>query len=221
MPAVARRRAPISSVMKELQSSRADTASIVSKLIESPGSIPEILRGLSSDVARVRLGSAKVLRLLSEQSPSLLYRYFNAFVQMLDSDNAFLRWDATRIIGNLAAVDHQDKLEGILDRLMEHITDREMIGAATSIQSAARIALAKPHLADTLAKHILKVEFGIYKTPECRNIAIGHAIGALDQYFREIHELRQDVIEFVLRQRVNPRPATRKKAEAFFEKGML
>lgn len=76
---------------------------------------------------------------------------------------------------------------------------------------------ATPHLADTIARHILKTEQGTYATPECRNVALGHAITALESLLPMIaskHAIRL----FVSRQLDNTRPATRKKAERFLRR---
>ena len=66
-------------------------------------------------------------------------------------------------------------------------------------------------------KEILKVEQASYRTPECRNVAIGHAIQSFDRLFGQVKQKRP-VLAFVTRQLDNPRPATRKKAEKFLKR---
>ncbi len=85
------------------------------------------------------------------------------------------------------------------------------------IAGAAAIAQAKPHLADLIAREILKVKRAHYATPECRHVAAGHAIHALDRFFESIRD-KEPVLAFVETQLRNPRPATRKKAQQFWEK---
>jgi hypothetical protein len=46
------------------------------------------------------------------------------------------------------------------------------------VAGGLRIAAAKPHLASQIARRILNVEAAGYARPECRNIAIGHALQA-------------------------------------------
>ena len=77
--------------------------------------------------------------------------------------------------------------------------------------------MAQPYLADKIARRILEVERATYATPECRNVAIGHAIASLDRLFPIIADKRA-VQRFVSRQRNNTRPPTRKKAERFLRK---
>jgi len=218
MPAVAPRRSRQAAILKQLSRPGVSLEKIAHSISKHPRMVPILIAGLDSDDARVKFAAAKTLRLASERAPHLLYPHFDSLARMLDSDNAILRWDGAHILASLAPADHQERLELILDRYMDPITDREMIGAANCIQDAARIARAKPHLADPIAQHILKVEHGIYKTPECRNVVIGHAITAFDEFFREINVPRRDVIEFIQRQVKNSRAATARKAEAFLKK---
>jgi hypothetical protein len=81
----------------------------------------------------------------------------------------------------------------------------------------AKIALAKPRLADKIAKELLKVARARYRTPDCRNVALGRVIEAFDQFFDQV-EHKEPVIRLVKRQRRNPRDATRKKARRFVKR---
>lgn len=182
--------------------------------------ISEWLSGLGAEAARVKYGSSKALRLAARESPERLYPYFDRFVRLMSGDNAFQRWDAIRTIGHLAVADRERRIEKILRRFLRPIAGKEMIGAASVIGAGAEIVLAKPHLADPVARAILKVERASYQRPECRNVAIGHAITSLDRFFPLI-ERQQKVIAFVERQLRNPRPATRRKAEKFRRKWLV
>jgi hypothetical protein len=173
--------------------------------------------GLASPEARTKYGSAKQLLRLSEQDPDLLYPRFDFFARLLEGETRILRWDSSRILGHLARVDSAGRIDALLDRYLAPITGHEMIAAANAIQGAADIALAKPHLADRIAKAIVKVSRAHYATPECRNVATGHAIQALDRFFEHIQK-KEPVLGFVESQLKNPRPATRKKAEKFWAK---
>jgi hypothetical protein len=179
--------------------------------------IDEWIRGLDAKPARVKYGSSKALRLASEQTPELVYPHFARFVCLLVGGNTILRWNAAWTLGHLAAADRDGRIEKILRRFCAPIEGPELIGAANAIGAAARIALAKPRLAGRLAREILKVEQASYATPECRNVAIGHAIRSLDCFLGLVRRKRP-VIEFVERQLKNPRPATRRKAERFLKK---
>jgi hypothetical protein len=79
------------------------------------------------------------------------------------------------------------------------------------IKGAVVIAAAKPYLAERIAKQLLRVEKARYATPECRNVAIGHALEALRKLMTLLPDAR-GVRRFAARQVDNPRRATANKA---------
>jgi hypothetical protein len=179
--------------------------------------VPDLVRGLGADKARVRFGCLKDLVRMSRTTPLPLYPYFDTFAALLDSENSIIRWNATRILANLAAVDRERKLDRILDKFLAPIRGHQMISAAVTIQSAATIAEAKPELADRIACGILKVRHARYQTDECRNVALGHAIRAFDQFWGSIRR-KAPVKRLIAAQLQNSRSATRTKAEKFLRK---
>jgi len=204
-------------ITDQLSSAGANYPAVVARALRSPELIDDLCRGISSATTRVRYASAKALWLVSGEAPDLLYPRFDFFVNLFDGDNRILRWNATRILGNLAAADRENKLEPLLDRYLAPIRGPELIGAANIIGAAAAIALAKPHLADRIAAAILQVNRATYATPECRNVAAGHAIQALARFFPQLQNTKP-VLAFVRVQLKNSRPATRKKAAKFLQK---
>lgn len=174
--------------------------------------VRELLSGLASDYAAVRFASARALCHLSEEEPSKIYRHFDRIAGLLHHPNQILRWNGMRILANLAPVDRAGRLDGILADYLAPIEGPNMIGAAEAVAGAAFIAIAKPYLAETMVPAILRVESGEYARPECRNVAIGHALRAcktLAPALSDTSALRA----FAERQLDNPRPATRRKAE--------
>lgn len=107
---------------------------------------------------------AKVLQIVSERGPEVLYPKIGFFIDLLDTDNRIIRWNAILITGNLAAVDSKRKIDRILHRYLDPIPGPELITAANTIRGAVAIALAialaKPELADRIVDEILKVEKG-------------------------------------------------------------
>jgi len=188
------------------------------KLAEQAAGKPELiqvlLNGLDDERAATRYGCAKVLRLMSERRPEALYPYFDSYIALLEHNNRIMNWEGLHVIGNLAANDHENRVDRILDRYLALITGPVMISAANAVQGAGKIARAKPYLADRIATAILGVEQAEYRTAECRNVATGHAIESLDRFFEHIRNQRP-VVEFIKRQLKNTRTSTRKKAAQF------
>jgi len=206
-----------SGLIQEISQKETDKDEIADRVISNPELIPEIIEGLSDKKARTKYGCAKVLRLLSEKKPEVLYPRFDFFVGLLDSDNTFLKWDAIHVLGNLAAADSEGKFEKILDRYLAPIPGPVLITAANVIGGAAKIALAKPALTEKITGELLKVEKARYQTDECRNVALGQTIDSFDRFFAQIED-REPVIALAQRQLKNTRNSTRKRAEKFLKK---
>ncbi len=194
-----------------------DKEKIADKVIKYPDLLSEIMEGQRAQKADIKYGCAKVIRIVSEREPALLYPQIDTFIELLDGDNNILKWQGIRVIGNLATVDTRAKIDKILDEYLAPIAGPVLITAANVIGAAAQVALAKPKLSKKIVRRLLKVEEAEYQTPECRNVALGHAIVAFDQFFDQV-ERKQPIIGLVERQLDNPRPATRKKAEKFLKK---
>jgi hypothetical protein len=208
---------PPAALLEQIGRTKIDKERLAQRVFHNPRLLPELLRGLGAGQAAVRFGCAGALRVLSERQPVLLYPHWERLVALIESPNAILQWTAFRAIANLAGADSDDRIEGLLDRYLAPIRGQVMITAATVIAGGARIARAKPHLADRIAQEILQVQRARYKTAECRNVAIGHAIEAFDVFFDLIGDA-QPVLRFVRRQLRNTRNAVRKKADSFLKK---
>ncbi len=208
---------PGASLLQRIGRKDSDKAKIADELSSRPDDIPIVLEGLNTSSARIKFGCSKVLRLASQKKPEVLYPRMDYFVGLLDHENTFLRLDAARIVANLAAVDSGNKFERIFDKYFAPIAGPAMIPAANLMAAGAQIAQLKPGFTARIVAEILKVQRASYATEECRNIALGHAIQSLDKIFNQIED-KAPVVDLVRKQLGNPRPGTRKKAEAFMKK---
>jgi len=194
-----------------------DLEGITRKVLAEPALVTEVMEGLHADTARVKYGCAKVLRLICERAPEVVYPHFDVFVRLLDDENKILQWEAAFVLSHLARVDTKNKFEAILARYLAPIPGPVMITAANVIGGAARIAVARPRWADRIAREVLKVSRARYQTAECRNVAVGHAIEAFGQFYHLLQK-KTPVVRFVKGQLKNSRHATREKAERFLQK---
>jgi hypothetical protein len=206
-----------SAIMEQIGQKGSDKERIAERVIGEPGLLKTVIEGLSARPAAIKYGCSKVLRIISQKQPEVLYPSFNFFVKRLDIDNTFLKCDAILILANLASVDSDGKFEAIFDRYFAPIKGPTLIVAANIIGSAAKIASSKPELSDRIATELLKVENAKYQTVECRNIALGQAIDAFDELFAQIGD-KERVKRLVKKQLDNTRKSTAKKAAQFLKK---
>ncbi len=179
-----------------------------------------LVQAIGATEARTRNTASKRLQTLSEERPEQVYPHFNFLADLTRGDNNILKWNALLTLANLAAVDSAKKLDRMLDEYLAPVRGPVMITAGNAMKGAAVIAAAKPYLADRIAGAIFQVERAKYATPECRNVAVGHAIQALGKIFPSIEDKRA-VVSFVTRQKKNPRAATRAKAIKFLKKQLV
>ncbi len=209
-------------VISECGRKGADLDTIAQQVVERPERIADLVDALQSEKGTARYTYEKVLRRVSERRPELAYPWFDVFAAMLNHDNSFLKWGAIMTIANLASVDSEGKFDAIFEKYYAPIRGPVMVTAANIIGSSPKIARAKPHLAGRIAREVLKVRKARYErhgdlSPECRNVAIGHAVEAFDEFFDQISD-KASVLEFVKSQLKNTRKPVVKKAERFLRR---
>jgi len=190
---------------------------IARRVVRHPDLLPEVFAGLDAESAAAKYGCLKSLRLISETRPDLLYPEIGKLFGLLDSENTIMKWGAIIMLGNLASVDAERKIDAVLDKYLQPISGPVMITAANVIHGAGKIAQAKPQFADQIAQALLRVEKANYQTAECRNVALGHAVESLGLFYPQLRQ-SQPVVEFVRRQLDNPRNAVKKKAAKFLKR---
>jgi hypothetical protein len=188
----------------------------IAEEIENSGFLPEILNGISSENPRVRFKSAKILRIVSEQNPEMLYSKMDSFIRLLDSENNILKWNAMDIIANLTLVDSENKFDEIFEKYYGLLSDESMVTAGHVVDNSGKIAKAKPYLQNKITTELLKVE-SIPRGQECKNILLGKVILSFGQYIDQVKN-KEKIISLAKRQLNNTRNATKKKAEKFLIK---
>lgn len=201
----------------EVVNKSADLESVAKAVIRQPRLLQPIFAGLDAERPREKYGCLKLLRLISEIQPRVLYPEIDRFFRLMNNTNNILKWGAIIIIGNLAVADSEGKIDPLIKRYLKPLSGCVLITAANAIRGAGKVAKAKPHLASEIALAFLRVETANYGTDECRNVALGHAIESLDQFFEEIKQ-KQPVLDFVRRQLGNGRNSVRVKAARFLKR---
>jgi hypothetical protein len=206
--------------MKELEKEETKVEDEAENVMKDPNLLPEIFDGISSENPSVKFKSAKILRIISERNPQILYSRMDFFVNLLDSENNILKWIAIDVIGNLTPVDSENKFDKMFKKYYSFLSDESMITISHVLDDSGKIAKAKPHLTKKITNELLKIERAApstHITQECKNILLGKAILAFGMYYDKI-ENKDEVISFVKRQLHNTRNATKTKAEKFLEK---
>jgi len=201
----------------ELASGKTDAEKVAAAILADGQLLASVFRGTTSKLPRVKFGCSKALMLLSAKQPELLYPEIDNVVGLLDSDNQILKWNAIAILGNLAAADHERRVPGVTRMLLSYLSCGELITVNNAIAALGKIGRAHPGEQAEIASRLIAVEKCSFNTAECRNIAVGKALLALDM-FLEHGGASMEAIEFARRQTGNRRAATAKKAKALLRK---
>jgi hypothetical protein len=196
---------------------------LVDEVVKGADSLPEILKGISSENPKVKFKSAEILRQISDKAPKILYSNFDFFVDLLESKNRIIKWEAIDVIGNLTSVDSKNKFDKIFNEYYGFLAADSMITIAHVIDNSAKIAKAKPYLTERITDELLKIENLPTKPPitqECKNILTGKAILVFDEFFNQIKN-KAPIISFVKKQVNNTRNATKVKADKFLKKNKI
>ena len=175
------------------------------------------LCNLSARDPKVKYGAARQILALSADDPVRLYPHLDLFIDLLDSQNQILRWTAIDIIGNLAQVDADNRIDALIPRLTRMLSLGSLITTNHAISALAEIALAKPQHQSRITRALLNVEDYKFESGECLNIACGKVLLGIIKYLPQLRD-RRAVVAFAQRQTTSTRNATRKKAEQFLKK---
>ncbi len=191
--------------------SKASTKRTVVKAL-SCAQVRAAVERMSAPSGTARFAAGKALAVTAEKAPDRVYPYFGQIAALLESGSKVVCWNALQIVGSLAPADVDHRLDGILDGYLAFIRGNNLVSAANAIQGAGKIAQARPELLDQIIPAILGVRRATYKTPECRNVAIGQTLEVL----RELGvcaRRRADVAAFIRGQTTNSRAAVARLAK--------
>ena len=201
----------------ELAAKKIDADKMAALIAADQSLIDRVFQELSNKSPRVKFGCSKALLLLSERRPELLYPKIDEIFKLLGRDNQIIKWSAIAILGNLAAVDRDHRIKGVLRTICGFLCAGELITANHAITALGKIARAFPEERAGVTARLLGIEQAVFNTDECRNIAIGKSILAMEMYVDPAH-IRKDVLQFARSQTSNTRRATATKAKAFLRK---
>ena len=108
--------------------------------------VEELLEFLTSRNNSQAYQALKALEEMSAES-NCLYPHMDKFIAMASSGNSYVRTRGLALIAHNAKWDVDGKIDGIIDRYLERITDEKPICARQCIKLLPLLAEAKPTLA--------------------------------------------------------------------------
>lgn len=100
----------IEELFVNLESKELSMKKVIAQLLSTRPIISFLIEGLFANDLRVRYESVGLLRLISLNSPQLLYPHFNSLRDALGTPDLLLRGDLYKILKQMARVDSQRKI---------------------------------------------------------------------------------------------------------------
>lgn len=106
----------------------------------------------------------KALLLLQKESEetNCVYSYMDRLSDMLDSDNSYIRTRGLTLLAHNAKWDKDYKIDEIIDKYLQHITDIKPITARQCIKLLPIIAKYKPELRSDILSALHKANISVY-----------------------------------------------------------
>jgi hypothetical protein len=199
-----------------LNNKNINIVNIAKKALKDEKILSGLLEGILSKNEIIRSNCFKVLMLLSEKHPLLLYSKWDYFVELLYNDNAFLKFMAVQLIANLTNIDKENKFNKIFNKYYDLLNDSVIVAGHITANSG-KIARAKPELQIKITNKLLNIDKTSQKH---KDLIKSGAIESFSEYFNESKE-RKKIIEFVKKQLNCESPKTRKAANKFLKERNL
>lgn len=127
--------------------------------------MPDIKSLVDALISNDNKHAYKCLKRLEDESnhSSVVYDFFDNFVEMLDSDNSYIRTRGIILIAVNAKWDIDFKIDEIIDRYLKHIMDAKPITARHCIKYLPMIVKYKPELKNYVLNALNNANSLIYK----------------------------------------------------------
>ena len=202
--------------MQNLNKKDFEPESVNKKAIEDPKILAELINNLIAKDEIIRYNSHKVLLIISQNKPEVLYPHWDFFADLLKSQNNFHKVIGIQILANLTKIDTKDKFEEIFDIYCDLLNVKSVMTAGHLAANLGTIAKVKPNLRDKLTKVLLSIDKTNHEISR-KDLIKAYAIESFNEYFNKI-ENKEEIIKFVKAQLDCKSPKTRKAAEKFLKK---
>lgn len=198
-----------------------DLQLFINDVIEDKTILDSLFDIAATETSSIKYACTKIIRMVSEKEPELIYPYFEILAKWIHHKNSFIKWDGIITLSNISAVDDENKFKDIYQDYFALIQDPQMITASNVVGNAWKIVLAKPELENDITKKLLKVPDIVYlhkgsPSPECNYIVCGQVLECFDHYFNS-SENQSEMINFAKEQLNSKRKSVVKIAEKFLK----
>ncbi len=181
--------------------------------IDEPGVRDEIIgQMLSNPDIMVYYHCFYVVSKASLEFPALFYPYWEKLVPLLNHKNSYHRDMALTILANLAAVDREDRFNGIFDDYFAHLNDQKFMTAQCCVRNSQKIIFHKPALRERIIELLLDIDQRSNYPEKQKALMKCDILGILDEAYPDTDQ-KPDIENFIKAQVNSLSPKTKKKAK--------
>jgi hypothetical protein len=174
-----------------------------------------ILDGLVVKDNVYRENCFKVVLVMCDTTPEVVYAEWDTFEALLASGNGFHRAIGVRVLARLCGVDEAHRFEALFDRYFELLDDGKVMVSRYLVQNVWRIVEAKTHLTGRITDKLLRIEETHH--PESRQALLrADVLDAVDTFYGEVGDTGR-VLAFAEATLDCSSPKARKRAKAFLK----
>jgi hypothetical protein len=199
-------------MISELENKDIDPEIFAKKVIKTPNLINQYLDGLLSKNETYRYNCFKILNIISEKKPNILYPHWNFFIDHLRSDNDYHKMSAVLIIANLTSIDSENRFENIFNDFYENLKSKKTIVPIYIVKSLGKIVNFKPPLEEKITDLLLDIE-NIYPGKQIELVK-SSVIESFSAFYDKAQK-KDEILRFVKNQLESESPKTRKSAKEF------
>jgi hypothetical protein len=203
-------------LLEELLSKTADIQAAADRAVQDKALIAELVDGLTEKNEDYRYNCSKVLHIIGQKQPELIYPYWEKLAGLIESQNSYHRMSAVNHLAYLVQADTGKKFDAIFDKYYSLLNDSSVILAIYVAQASGRIVLARPDLMGKITARLLDVD-KTHHLPGRRDLIKAGIIESFDKYFGKYPD-KKSVLLFVKKHIDSPSPKTRNLAKAFIKK---
>jgi hypothetical protein len=158
-----------------------------------------------------------VIEKASQQKAELFYPYFAQFSELLKHPNSYHRDFGLILVGNLARVDVDKKVEAILPAYLTHACDPKFMTARCCLNNCQKIFKALPELQEKIISSLLALEKLNSYTEDQRALLKFDMLGIIQ--FLSTKEITGSIYhDYIADAMKSSSPKTRKKAQELAER---
>ena len=202
-------------VLQDLKSNKeADLAPAMELALADGTFLQALCDGLTSQDEVWRYNCYQVLVQVALEHPARLYPAWDQIVALLDSQNAYHRSVAVRLLAYLTPADAQGRFAALFDRYYRFLDDPKILVTRYLVQDSGVIACAKPGLQAQIVDQLMSIGQTHHKH---KDLIKGDVLQAFEAFFESYPDQAQ-MLAFARDLLEAESPKTRKAAKAFLKR---